>query len=246
MSATAATVTEVFSKPQTFSKTVNMKYLQPGGALEFSVKVELVVYLSRPDELKFVRTDAKDMLEDEKEWKEYEPLDREQNEHLSDVELVTPSRRFKCHMLQLSRRSKVFQAMFSHSGLKETQEREVCIKEFEDDTIADMISFIYDEKLENSKYSAKLLTIADKYDIELLKQRCEINLAKSLNDSNVTDMWIVANKYQASLLKDAVLAFLRNNWDRKGEIKDLEKVLVERAAFIKDLLPFLSMNQFEK
>merc|ERR1712029_547902 len=92
--------------------------------------------------------------------------------HLSDVKIKTKSQVLDCHKFMLSLRSDVFKAMFNHEP-KEWQENELVIKDFEDVTVSKMIDFIYDGHIENYADDL-LLQIADKYDIKLLKQRCEM------------------------------------------------------------------------
>jgi len=214
-------------------------------ALEIRVDVELVMY-NQP--FKFVRTKTRDVtgnvassLHEDEENAEYEPLTREENAHLSDVQVICDNKRFKCHKIHLSRRSNVFKAMFQHS-LEESRTNEVFIDDFDEGMVASMIHFIYEGSLDNMDFDEKLLAIAEKYEIELLKQSCEASLAEQLDDSSVAGMWVVADTCNAATLKGAVIKYLCNNWERREEFDDLEKVLVQRPTLIKDILPLISIK----
>jgi len=160
----------------------------------------------------------------------------EELDHLSDVEIVCGDVKLKCHKVDLSRRSQVFMAMFQHP-LKESVSNQVFITDFHPDTVESMVNFIYNGVPdEDIKYDEGLLAIADKYEIIELKKLCESALAKTLNNSNVVETWVFANKFHASYLTEEVIKYLRDNWYKKDKLENLDTVLEENPTLTKDLL----------
>lgn len=207
------------------------------GALEIQVDVSLFVF----NQFKFTKQIERHTLSGDEKEDVYEPIVREENDHLADVEVLSPSKRFKCHKFHLSRRSKVFEAMFKHP-LEESRTNEVSIADFEDETVADMIRFIYEGNLDDEKFDERLLAIAEKYEIDNLKQCCEVALAERLDYSVIAQMWVNADQCQAKLLKEAVIKYLCDNWERREEFENFERVLIERPTLIKDILPLISIK----
>jgi len=157
-------------------------------------------------------------------------------DHLSDVEIVCGHVKFKCHKFALSRSSKVFMAMFQHP-LVESKSNQVSITDFHPDTVESMVNFIYNGVPdEDTEYDEELLAIADKYEIIKLKKLCESALAKTLNNSNVAETWVFANKFNASYLKEEIIKYFGDNWSKKDELENLDTVLEENPSLIKDLL----------
>merc|ERR1712029_18795 len=154
--------------------------------------------------------------------------------HLSDVKIKTKSQELDCHKFMLSLRSDVFRAMFNHET-KESQENELVINDFEDVTVSKMIDFIYDGHVEDYADDL-LLQIADKYDIKVLKQRCEKALGKALGDTNVVDMWITADLCQASLLKKGFINYMIDRWYQREQFEGLKEAMKKYPRLIKDLV----------
>jgi len=167
--------------------------------------------------------------------------------HLSDVKIKTKSQELDCHKLILSLRSEVFRAMFEHGTTTEAQKwssvvaKEVVIEDFNKVTVGKMIDFIYDGHVEDYKDDL-LLQIADKYNIKLLKQRCEMALSKDLDDRNVAAMWVTADFCQASLLKQASINYMINKWDEREQFEGMKEVMKKRPRLIKELVVYVPLK----
>ena len=105
-----------------------------------------------------------------------------------------------------------------------------------------MVAFMYSGEQPDTSNDDEVLKIADKYGVELLKARCEASLAKTIDDSNVAGMWVLADTYQANALKAEVFRYLSDNWQRRSRMADLEQVLVDNPGLIKDLLPIITLK----
>ncbi len=81
---------------------------------------------------------------------------------LSDVELEVEGQILKAHKLILMSRSSVFKAMFSHDTLEAAKNR-VVIKNFDFQTIQELLRYIYCEKVENLESVALDLIAAADY-----------------------------------------------------------------------------------
>jgi len=162
--------------------------------------------------------------------------------HLSDVKIKTKtkSQELDCHKFMLSLRSDVFRAMFDHET-KESQENELVINDFEDVTVSKMIDFIYDGHVEDYADDL-LLQIADKYDIKLLKQRCEMALGKALDDTNVVDMWVTADFCQASRIKQASINYMMKRWDQREQFEGMKEAMKKYPRLIKELAVYVPLK----
>merc|ERR1712150_220210 len=89
------------------------------------------------------------------------------------------------------------------------------IQEFEMSTIKKMITFIYSDEIKNPEdnIDVELLNIADKYQIQALRNLCENTLSRNVNIDNVLDAWKSAYLLNASKLLDASETFISRNWD---------------------------------
>ena len=61
--------------------------------------------------------------------------------------------------------------------MKEASENKMEISDFDEDTVKNMVSFIYQGELETECFTQELLSISEKYDINELKKRYIISLS---------------------------------------------------------------------
>jgi len=180
-------------------------------------------------------------LEAKEEFKEpaAQPISREELEHLSDVEVKTGSMTLKCHKAFLAKHSKVFNAMFQHSCV-EKESGIIKIDDFEEDTVADFIAFIYEGRLEDdARYTVQLLGIANKYNVEVLQKACAKYLASDIKKENIADLWVAAELCQMPELLRAVQEFLKNNWGSRGEMPGIDDVIRNHPEFMCGLVTHL-------
>ena len=128
------------------------------------------------------------------------------------------------------------------SKMEEAATSEVTISDFSEESVEKMVAFMYSGEQPDTSYDEEVLKIADKYGVELLKARCEASLAKTIDDSTVAGMWVLADTFQAIALKAEVFRYLSDNWQRRSRMADLEQVLVDNPGLIKDLLPIITLK----
>jgi len=165
-----------------------------------------------------------------------EPMDREKLSDLSDVTVTAGDQSFQCHKVQLASRSDVLAAMFSHN-MKENSNGEVRINDFEADTVNDFINFMYEGKVDDTaQYNLNLLRIADKYNVQVLKRRCEEYLSYNLDDSNVMTCWITSDRNNAAYLKVRALSYIIQNWDKKEGFADYADICMNNPGLLLELM----------
>ena len=152
---------------------------------------------------------------------------------LSDVTLAAGNEKFKAHKAILSARSPVFRAMFKHDGFKEQQENFVRITDHDPKVVKEMLTFIYTGEAPELKEKAHdLFCIADKYQLERLKQLCEKQLWTDISVKNVVDTLLLAMTHDLIRLKRRCTRFIANHIAevmKTKEWKKLKSINVELA-----------------
>jgi len=129
----------------------------------------------------------------------------------SDCVIVCGSKEYKCHKNILSARSTVFEAMFTHD-MAENRSSSVSIIDLDDDTVYDMISYIYSGRVVQLDQKAdRLLSAAEKYDLRELKSLCENALCENLTTENCLDLLVLADLHSASNVRMLALKFIVEN-----------------------------------
>lgn len=129
----------------------------------------------------------------------------------ADCTITCEGREFRCHKNILSARSQVFDAMFSHD-MEENKNGKVDIIDLDADTVYDMIAYIYSEKVPDLEVKAAgLLSAAEKYDLQELKNMCEVSLCESIAMENVLDLLVLADLHRATSVRTLALKFIVDN-----------------------------------
>lgn len=116
-----------------------------------------------------------------------------------------------CHKFMLAKKSDVFDAMFAHD-FQETMSNRVVINDLDPEAVIEMVRFIYKSRVQNlERVNQVLLVAADKYNIEDLKDVCEISLCDSMDIDNVTEILLLGyNRYSINLKNKAISFITRN------------------------------------
>ncbi|XP_044019425.1 speckle-type POZ protein-like B [Aphidius gifuensis] len=108
------------------------------------------------------------------------------NEDVSDVIIQVGQKSFPAIKCILAVRSPVFAAMFNHEQFKENQKNEVVIEDIDEDVFEEFLHFIYSGKSPNvNKMPMELIAVAEKYQVDCLKNVCEKVLCETINFDNV-------------------------------------------------------------
>jgi len=83
------------------------------------------------------------------------------------------------------------------------------ILDFDEDIVDGMLEYMYTAQVESLADKAPdLLQIAEKYDLQGLKEECEHQIAENLTVENAADVLVMAHLYNASILKPKVIDFI--------------------------------------
>lgn len=133
--------------------------------------------------------------------------------HLNDGKVL------RCHKFILVARLPVFEAMLVTSNMSEARKSVVHIKDFDSQTMTQLLRFLYGLKVNNlRKIAHSLIYAADKYLIKELKEICVESLADNLSKENVLSTLIIAKEIRGSdSFVDECLSCIADN------IQDLRK-----------------------
>jgi len=162
------------------------------------------------------------------------PLD----DQLIDVILIVGNNRIYCHKFVLGISSRFFERMFA-SNMKESKSKEIELKEVNLDTIKNMISFMYQDSIEDDKVNIDLLSAADMYEVLRLKNICSIKLKKSVNVENVTEIWQCAYLHDIEDLAHYSMIYMMQNWrelSKQSDVRELCKKYPDLIFAISTLL----------
>jgi len=127
----------------------------------------------------------------------------------SDVTLNVKSKTFNCHKAILSVRSPVFRAMFEHD-MTENRDNVVAIDDVDEEVFEQMLMVIYTEQCPRiSEMAPKLMYPAEKYQLNMLKTKCEEEMRKNMNINNAAEYLLVADKFDSKDLREYAMRFIR-------------------------------------
>jgi len=135
--------------------------------------------------------------------------------HLRDVKygdwtVIVGNTRIPCHRDVLMKHSPVFAAMMQ-SNMKECETSSVHIKDFDEKTVTGMLSYMYSgwDNGEMNCIADKLVTIAQKYDIQTLKKSAVAALCVAVDDSSICTKLKFADLNGLDQLLNACVGYLR-------------------------------------
>jgi speckle-type POZ protein len=144
----------------------------------------------------------------------------------SDVILRVQNTNIAAHKSILADRSPVFAAMFQHQ-MKEKESGEVDIPDVTPAVFDKLLQFIYTGECQLKDSVEELLMAADRYDIRVLKQRCELELCDcSLYVDTAIDLLVLSDLYDAKILRRSVVTLIKLNVAQlmnRPEWEDLKK-----------------------
>lgn len=127
------------------------------------------------------------------------------SDEFHDFTIITRDRTFKTHRNILAAASPVFWKMLTHD-MRENFSKSVKIVDASSKVIYEMLRFVYTSRVESlDEIAEELLIVADKYQIQGLKELCERSLCKNLNDGNVCSLLMLGDQYQGKRLREEAL-----------------------------------------
>jgi len=152
----------------------------------------------------------------------------------TDITIICNKKEFECHKLILASRSKVLKKVIKVMKENESGKFEVNCKNVE--VFEDMLRYIYTGIAPNIDTLAKeLLEVAEEYQLQKLKELCELKLSSSVDIGNCIDLLVLSDINQASTLKTAALNFVNNNL-KKIEINELKTKLSHSPSLLVNVL----------
>ncbi|XP_043479842.1 protein roadkill-like [Leptopilina heterotoma] len=175
------------------------------------------------------------------------------NEEFKDVTFNVEDKKFTAHKIILANRSTVFAAMFKNKMTEEL----TSVVEIDDTKSAifqQMLNFIYTDQVENLEESAvELLYVAEKYQLEKLKNLSINSLNDKLSLKTVIKTLEVAELYSIELLKHECLYFMSERKYDIIETKEFQEFILGRPGLWTEILNikkqvhsekmFISLNQ---
>jgi len=146
-----------------------------------------------------------------------------------DFALVVDSgEALSCHKIYLAKSSPFFKAMLD-SEMIETQTNQMKIKDFDVETVASLLSYIYSDKntalglynmfkriFDARKLTPELMRLGHMYEVQDLVGDCTIYLAENVNDANVVTIWMCGETCASDKLREAAFTHLVNSPNREG------------------------------
>lgn len=139
-------------------------------------------------------------------------LNMMRQEELCDVTLNVEGRAIKAHKLVLAACSSFFHAMFT-TRMAEAQTSQVELKDVTYETVSAIVQFAYtaDIKLTDSNVQ-ELLSAANQYQIQPVKDLCSSYMKLQLNTSNSLGIKSFADFHNCSELHEAAVKFVDDNF----------------------------------
>ncbi|CAI4231490.1 unnamed protein product [Auanema sp. JU1783] len=173
-----------------------------------------------------------------------------EKEIFSDCSIKIGTKLIKAHRCVLGQHSPVFRSMFLNDSMLEAQNGVIEMPDAKYESVRIMVEFMYTgslDALDSSNIVDDVLTVADKYEVLILKEQCERIISQSLTLKNITTVAIFADTFTAMILKQAVIRFLTihlRSVIRTPEWRNLRK---DRNELATDLLEaVLSSDDFSE
>ena len=149
------------------------------------------------------------------------------SKEMSDIQIKCRDKTFDAHQLILFARSPVFRGMFQ-AEMKEKESQLVVIEDFKPDVVEGMLKFIYSGTLIQGDLEMvpDLLQASDKYQIDILKEKCESVLISNLHPESSLEFLVLSDMHGAKKLKKRALDLVVNNMNtirRSAEWKECAK-----------------------
>ncbi|XP_043479756.1 speckle-type POZ protein-like [Leptopilina heterotoma] len=158
------------------------------------------------------------------------------NEEFKDVTFNVEDKKFTAHKNILAIRSPVFAAMFKNK-MTEGLTSVVEINDIKPAIFQQLLNFIYTDRVKNLEESAfELIYVAEKYQLEKLKNLCINSLNEKLSINTVSKTLEVADFYSIENLKNECLKFVNDKRYEIIETKEFQKLLLDRPNLSIDIL----------
>ena len=138
------------------------------------------------------------------------------SKEMSDIQIKCGDKTFEAHQVILSTWSPVFRGMFQ-ADMKEKETKTVEIQDLEPDIMLEMLKFIYigrcgiNNKNPDIVNVMGLLEAADRYQVDILKEKCEEVMISILDPTNCLRILDCADMFGAQDLKTRAMELVVSN-----------------------------------
>ena len=132
-------------------------------------------------------------------------------------------------------RSPVFRAMLS-ANMKERQIGRIELTDLKLKTGQELLTYLYNGKLERGADQRELLVVADRYDLAELKETCADALKASISDENCLDLLLLGDMHHVPLLKSAALNHVRVHSKRMFQAPNWEEKIHGHASLLMEII----------
>ena len=168
------------------------------------------------------------------------------NPSFSDWTLNCGGEEIKFHRSILGARSPVFLTMFEQTGFQESSTHQTEITDIEYSTIKALLRYIYTDIIDpENEQIQEFFVAADKYDIQGLRNRCQIILAERLNLENCAELFLLSYLHGGKQLKEKSMEMIAKNyksvkltekWIEIQNNSSLSSALVQIIDYMSDLI----------
>ncbi len=152
-----------------------------------------------------------------------------QSGEYSDFEFIIGQRKFPVHKAILHSRSPYFKALFSQQFQEKTT-NSAPIEDIDADLFAGLLDYIYTSnlpKFTDKTNATEMMIIEDRFQLEELKTVCEYELGAHITTDCMFNMLLLADTYNASVLKTKSMEFISSS----ASSMDILKALFEKEQF---------------
>ncbi|XP_048129436.1 BTB/POZ domain-containing protein At4g08455-like [Rhodamnia argentea] len=129
------------------------------------------------------------------------------------------------HKAVLASRSPVFKAMLEHE-MEESRSNNIKINEVSYDALRAFVNYLYSaEAFLDERMAYDLLVLAEKYQVQHLKDYCEKFLVSKLNWENSIINYAFAHRHNAKHLLEAALSIILVNKDKLKNHRDYSELV---------------------
>jgi len=160
----------------------------------------------------------------------------------SDVIIRCDDKVYDCHKNILASRSQVFKTMLE-SNMKEKMTGDIEIKNMDQEVLKDLLKYIYSGVAPNiEEHTLELLAAADQYQIEKLKELCEMKLCTRLDTTNCIEFLILGDLHHSKALKTAALEYLSKNMHKMNSSEWTQSLIAHPALMAEVMVKIVPKN----
>ncbi|XP_057342158.1 speckle-type POZ protein-like isoform X2 [Microplitis mediator] len=151
---------------------------------------------------------------------------------------------FQAHKTILMARSPVLAAMFSHDMI-EKKENKISVPDITPEIFEKILKYIYtDQVIDLNEIADDLLEVADKYQLQSLKEMCQESLSETLILRNALKIMTLADRHSAKELLDFTIRFMATNMKDLIETQEFKEFSRSNLAGAFELMKKLSSYRF--